>query len=287
MLMIFWSWSIYPRASIINPQPRNIFILVKTNQFGIIMNFSKINYQSFLGKMLRLPLRLIPKSLVLPILQGRLRGKKWVVGAGEHGYWLGSYEMGKRLAFEREIKMGSVLYDIGANVGYFSLLASVLVGENGKVFAFEPLPRNIEFLKKHISINKLTNIEVIEAAVSSQSGEAFFDLGASTAMGHLSDSGGLQVTMVSLDDLVSAGEIQPPDYIKLDVEGAEYDALRGAEAVIDNFQPVLFLDTHQHSAHQNTIRFFEQKNYRFEILDGKPLAETKELIARPSKSTAQ
>ena len=251
------------------------------------MNFSKINYQSFLGKILRLPLRLIPKSMVLPILQGRLRGKKWIAGAGEHGYWLGSYEMGKRLAFEREIKPGSVLYDIGANVGYFSLLASVLVGENGKVFAFEPLPRNIQFLKKHISINKLTNIEVIETAVSSQTGQAFFELGASTAMGHLSDSGGLQVQMVSLDDLVSNGELKPPDYIKLDVEGAEYDALRGAEAVIDKFHPILFLDTHQRSAHQNTIGFLKQKNYRFEILDGKPLAETKELISRPSKSTAQ
>jgi FkbM family methyltransferase len=248
------------------------------------MNFSKINYQSLPGKILRLPLRLIPKRMVLPILQGRLRGKKWIVGAGEHGYWLGSYEMSKRLAFEREINPGSIVYDIGANVGYFSLLASVLVGEKGKVFAFEPLPRNIEFLKKHISLNKLTNIEVIEAAVSSQSGEAFFDLGASTAMGHLSDSGKLQVQMVCLDDLVSAGEVTAPDYIKLDVEGAEYDALRGAEAVIDKFHPVLFLDTHQRSAHQNTIDFLEQNNYQFEILDGKTLAETKELIARPEKS---
>jgi FkbM family methyltransferase len=277
------SWLILQRASIINHQLREILVLVATNQFGIFMNFSKINYQSLPGKILRLPLRLIPKRMVLPILQGRMRGKKWIVGAGEHGYWLGSYEMSKRLAFEREINPGSIVYDIGANVGYFSLLASVLVGEKGKVFAFEPLPRNIEFLKKHISLNKLTNIEVIEAAVSSQSGEAFFDLGASTAMGHLSDSGKLQVQMVCLDDLVSAGEVTAPDYIKLDVEGAEYDALRGAEAVIDKFHPLLFLDTHQRSAHQNTIGFLEQKNYRFEILDGKTLAETKELIARPEK----
>ncbi len=59
----------------------------------------------------------------MPIMQGRLRGTKWIVGAGEHGYWLGSYEMNKRLAFEREIAPGTVMYDIGANVGYFSLLA--------------------------------------------------------------------------------------------------------------------------------------------------------------------
>jgi hypothetical protein len=125
---------------------------------------------------------------------------------------------------------------------------------------------------------------VFEAAVSNQSGEAFFDFGASTAMGHLSDSGGLKVRMVSLDDLFSAGMLEPPDYIKLDVEGAEYDALRGAEEIIDKFQPVLFLDTHQRTAHQNTIQFLEQKHYHFEILDGKSSVETKELIARPQNS---
>jgi len=248
------------------------------------MNFSKINYQSTLGKVLRLPLRLIPKRMVLPILQGRLQGKKWVVGAGEHGYWLGSYEMNKRLAFEREIKDGSIIYDIGANVGYFTLLASVMVGENGRVYAFEPLPRNIDFLKKHISLNIISNIEVIEAAVSSDSGEAFFDLGASTAMGHLSEDGGLHVRMVSLDDLVSTRRISPPNYMKIDVEGAEYEVLRGAKGIIETYQPILFLDTHQRSAHKETINFLEEHHYQFEILDGKPLSATKELIARPSES---
>ena len=245
------------------------------------MNFSKINYQSILGKILRLPLRLIPKRMILPILQGRLRGKKWIVGAGEHGYWLGSYEMNKRLAFEREIQPGSVVYDVGANVGYFSLLASELTGKEGQVYSFEPLPRNIKFLMKHKSLNNLNNIEVIEAAVSFQSGEALFDLGASSAMGHLSEVGGLRVRMVSLDDLVSEGELQPPEYIKIDVEGAEYDVLRGAEKIIEKFRPTLFLDTHQRTAHQNTIQYLEEHHYHFEILDGKPLSETKELIAHP------
>jgi len=245
------------------------------------MNFSKINYQSLLGKILRLPLRLIPKGMVLPILQGPLRGKKWIVGAGEHGYWLGSYEMNKRLAFEREISPGSVIYDIGANVGYFSLLASVLSGEKGQVYAFEPLSRNVSFLKKHINLNRLSNIQIIEAAVSSESGEALFNIGASTAMGHISEFGKLRVRMVSLDNLVSSGELQPPDYMKIDVEGAEYDVLKGAENLIETFQPILFLDTHQREAHQKTINFLEQHHYQIEILDGRPLAQTKELIARP------
>jgi len=244
------------------------------------MNYSSINYQSFLGKLIRLPLRLIPKKMVLPILQGSLRGKKWIVGAGEHGYWLGSYELNKRLAFEREITPGSVIYDIGANVGYFSLLAAVLAGEGGKVYAFEPLPRNVAFLRRHKNLNQMDMIEVIEAAVSDHSGTASFDLGASTAMGHIAEEGELEVKMVSLDDLLSEGAIRPPEYMKVDVEGAEFLALSGAETLLREYHPLLFLDTHNPEAHQATIGMLRELGYQFEVLDGKPIAESKEIIAR-------
>jgi FkbM family methyltransferase len=218
--------------------------------------------------------------MVLPIMQGKLRGKKWIVGSGEHGYWLGSYEMQKRQAFENEIKPGSVVYDIGANVGYYTLLASVLSGEKGKVFAFEPLPRNVDYLRKHVEINHLTNVDIFEAAVSDYEGEAFFDLGASTAMGHLAERGEIRVKMVALDDLLEGNKIQPPDFIKIDVEGAEYEVLKGARVLLNKFHPILFLDTHQREAHQKTITFLEELGYKFTILDGKPLPETKELVGK-------
>ena len=246
------------------------------------MNFSRITNQSFWGRLIRLPLKLIPKRMVLPILQGRLRSRKWIVGSGEHGYWLGSYEFNKRLAFEGEIKPGSVVYDIGANVGYFSLLAAVLAGEKGRVYAFEPLPRNVYFLKKHVALNRMDQIEVFEAAVSDQSGEAFFGLGASTAMGHLSASGEISVQRVRLDELVRTGELLPPDYLKVDVEGAEFEVLQGAREILAQHRPVIFLDTHQRDAHEPTIALLGELGYSFEILDGKPLPETKELIARAS-----
>ena len=246
------------------------------------MNFSKLHYQSFLGRLLRFPLRLIPKKAVLPILQGRLKGKKWIVGAGEHGYWLGSYELKKRLAFERIIQPGSIVYDIGANVGYFSLLAAVLVGPEGRVYAFEPLPRNVAYLLKHIKLNHIDNIQVFKAAVSNLSGEAFFDLGASTAMGHLSESGEIKVQLVCLDQMLESGELQPPDYMKVDVEGAEYDVLRGAPNLLKTYQPVLFLDTHHRQAHHLTINLLAELGYRFDILDEKPLDETRELVAHPA-----
>ena len=246
------------------------------------MNFSKINYRSFLGRILRLPLRLIPKGMVLPILQGRLRGKRWVVGAGEHGYWLGSYEYNKRLTFEREVTSGSVLYDIGANVGYFSMLGAVLVGDSGKVFAFEPLPRNVAFLRKHVALNKMENISVIEAAVSDHAGEAAFQLGASDSMGHLGENGDIKVQLVCLDEWLAKGKLSPPDFIKIDVEGAEYDVLNGARNLLSQYRPILFLDTHQREAHNATLALLEVMNYHVEILDGKSMDETRELLAKPA-----
>ena len=245
------------------------------------MNFSKISYRSFIGKLLRLPLKLIPKGMVLPILQGRLQGKKWIVGAGEHGYWLGSYELNKRLAFESLVKPSMVVYDIGANVGYFSLLASVLTGTEGKVFAFEPLPRNTRYIHRHLQINKLKNVEVIEAAVSDHEGEAYFDLGPSTAMGHLASEGELKVIMVSLDRMVDEGRLPPADVMKVDVEGAEYDVLRGAKKMLETQRPILFLDTHGRKPHHFTVALLDELGYRFEILDGKNMQETRECIAVP------
>ena len=99
-------------------------------------------------------------------------------------------------------------------------------------------------------------------------------------MGHLADSGGIQVRMVALDEMLEAGELRPPNYMKVDVEGAEYEALKGARKVLEQFHPVLFLDTHQREAHLPAIELLQSLGYEFEILDGKPLTATKELIAR-------
>jgi FkbM family methyltransferase len=207
-----------------------------------------------------------------------------VVGAGEHGYWLGSYEIGKRRVFEQAIFPGAVVYDIGANVGFYTLLAAVTAGETGKVIAFEPSPRNVAYIQRHVQLNHLKNVRVFEAAVSDSMREAFFDFGASIATGHLADSGALKVRVVSLDALLAGGEIPPPDFIKVDVEGAEYEVLRGAKHLLERHRPTLFLDTHQREAHEPTVALLQALHYDLEILDGKPLAEAKELLARPAES---
>src|SRR3989344_699308 len=106
-----------------------------------VINFS--GWQGNCSRFLRICLRLIPKETVLPIIQGPLRGKRWVIGSLHLGSWLGSYELANQKFFQTHITRGTIVYDIGANVGIFSLLAEQL---GGVVYAFEPLSRNYYYL---------------------------------------------------------------------------------------------------------------------------------------------
>ncbi len=131
-----------------------------------MINFSGINAGSWRGKTLRNLLNLIPKGAIFPILQGPAKGMKWIVGPSDHGCWLGSYELKKQKQIEKYLKPGMVVYDIGAHVGFYSLLFSRAVGSEGMVYAFEPFPGNVIFLRKHRQLNKLANIIVEEYAIS-------------------------------------------------------------------------------------------------------------------------
>ena len=85
---------------------------------------SRISSRSYLGRVVRFPLKVIPGTAVLPILQGPLRGARWVVGSGTHGCWLGTYELRKLELFAGTIQEGMTVFDIGAHAGYYSLIAS-------------------------------------------------------------------------------------------------------------------------------------------------------------------
>jgi len=96
-----------------------------------MINFSKISDRGFIGKTLRKVLNIFPKPEIIRILQGPLRGKKWVVKSGVNGYWLGTYELEKQKYFLQFIKEGDVVYDIGAHVGFYTLFTAQLVGKKG------------------------------------------------------------------------------------------------------------------------------------------------------------
>jgi FkbM family methyltransferase len=216
----------------------------------------------------------------MPILQGRLRGKRWIVGSSTHGCWLGSYEYHKRRRFERTVRSGQVVYDVGANAGFYTILASVLVGPTGKVVAFEPVPRNLDYLQRHIELNRLTNVTVVPAAVSDGDGQGCFREGPHPSMGSLAQGGALRVRTVSLDRLIKEGRVPPPDVVKMDIEGGEYRALLRARTILGRATgPTLFLSTHGADVHARCLALLGSLGYELRPFDGKDLGSCTEVIA--------
>jgi len=220
------------------------------------LNFSAsvVSEQTILGRMLRLPLKLIPADMPMPVMQGPMRGKRWVAGSCNHGCWLGSYEHHTQKTLAKIMQPGYTVYDLGANVGYYTLLASTIVGPAGKVFSFEPVPRNLAYLRRHLHLNNVTNCTILEVAVGASEGVGNFDLGHNHFSGHLTTNGvcdnTLTVRIVGLDQLHASGQLPPPNVIKCDIEGAEHEALTGAMQIIATHRPTIVLATHGPEVHQ-------------------------------------
>ena len=122
----------------------------------------------------------------------------------------GVYELDKQRVFGKIVKPGQVFFDLGANGGFYTLLGSLLVGNGGRVIAFEPASRNVSYLRRHLAINRIANCEVLEAAVSSKDGTALFDVAHLPVSGHISHratESGYQVVTVAIDRLVHEGAI--------------------------------------------------------------------------------
>jgi FkbM family methyltransferase len=214
-----------------------------------------------LGRLLRLPLAAIPRGAPVPILATHARGKRWIAGSGPHSCWLGFNERSKRRRFALDVRSGDVVYDIGANVGSYTILASVLVGPQGRVVAFEPVAENVRYLKQHIHLNRLRNVDVVEAAVGEASGTARFEPHPDRLQGRI-DAGGTQlVAVVSLDDLLREGKTPAPDCLKIDVEGGEVSVLEGAADLLRSVRPVVFLATHGPAALEASLDLLTGAGY--------------------------
>ncbi len=248
------------------------------------INVAAIPNQSLLGRLARLPLKLIPRSAVFPVMQGPLRGKKWIVGSGLHGCWLGTYEYDKQLRFTSTLKPGMTVYDIGANVGFYSLLSAVLVGPQGRVFAFEPLPRNLGYLRRHVALNKMQNITVVDKALSDREGTVTFEEGPAHTMGKMGSSGTLQVAMTTVDIVRRAAHSPDPSLLKIDVEGAEMLVLKGAEQTLRQCRPVIFLATHGAQVHKDCCEYLKALGYRLSPLSGASVETADEILAEPERA---
>jgi FkbM family methyltransferase len=222
--------------------------------------------RTLLTKILRLPLFLIPPEAEVRILRGPLRGKKWIKGAGPNGYWVGTYEVARLRALADALSLGAVVYDVGANVGIYSLLASLRVGPFGKVYVFEPLERNLLYLRRHLTLNKVQNCVILETAVCNKEGTLPFSAAAwHPSMAHLSPDGEISVPSTTLDSCIYGGKgLRPPNVIKIDVEGAEFEVLEGASRALAEFHPTIFLEIHGTQLHADCRASLLANGYRIE-----------------------
>lgn len=230
-----------------------------------MINFSALPRESVIGRLVRLPLSLIPARARVRVLQGPAVGMRWIAGASLHGCWLGSYEAAVQRLFAQWSAGAMVVYDIGANVGLYTLIASRAVRPGGRVVAVEPVPRNLEFIRKHCAINSVTNVRIAECAVTRWSGPMRFAFGQSHETGRVSPDGELVVRGVSLDDLVDLSDTGLPDVIKIDVEGAEVDVLNGARRVFSGKRPRLIIAVHSEALKLECAGLLRE--FQYTILD--------------------
>lgn len=168
-------------------------------------------------------------------------------------YFFGAYEPIEAYLFCQLIKPGMTIIDAGANIGFYSLLASSYLGEKGKVFAFEPVPANYKKLESNIEQSQKKNIEVIKMGLWHKLDTLTFSLsddmqdnqGSFTASETNSSGEKFSCPVVTLDQLVAEERIPQVDLIKMDIEGAELFALQGAQNTIEKYQPSFLMEINQ------------------------------------------
>ena len=217
----------------------------------------------------------------IPILKGPMAGLRWYPAAGGKilRILLGSYEREETELFCRSVGAGDRVLDIGASLGYYSLLAGGLVGPEGRVGAVEPDPHNLRFLEAHRRANRFEDrLHVMPLALSDQAGTLKFDRGSGTGTGKLSGEGGLSVEVQTLDGLVERlGWL--PTLVKIDVEGAELGVLEGGEAVLTESRPTILLSTHGPEVHGACCAWLRDRGFSLRSLTGEDLATTSDVVA--------
>src|SRR5690349_21100394 len=183
--------------------------------------------------------------------------------------------------FLRLLRPGDIVFDVGANLGYYTVLFSHLVGRHGAVHAFEPVPATFQRLEAAVgSLGRFGNVHLRRAAVTDRPGPVTLympgdDHGQASLTHHSAGSwtSGAAVTThdaegLTLDDYVRERQLPALSFLKCDVEGAELPALRGAAGTLARFRPILHLEVAAAwqadfgASPADLVRFLEPFGYR-------------------------
>ncbi len=217
--------------------------------------------------------RAAPRGLTrIPVAAGNLAGATLLLDLQEEkDYWLGTYEPELQSTVTELVQPEMVAYDVGANIGYISLMLARRSGKKGQVFAFEALPTNLERLRTNLALNGLQNrVQVVAAAVTDRSGPAQFLVGPSGGMGKAAGSAGRQVEYsksisvpgLALDDFVYGQGNPPPHVVKMDIEGGEVLALPGMRRLLNEAHPLMLLELHGPEAARIAWEELSEAGYR-------------------------
>lgn len=227
---------------------------------------------------------LVPTGMTLPILAGPLRGSMWIAGAAA-GDGKGLSIILNR-AEPRQLQLArswvtpeSICFDIGANVGLYTLL----FGKCGQhVYSFEPVPRNVHYLYRVVSLNRLPNVTILPWAVSDRVEFTRFALGDNCAVGKLAAAGTQPAACVSVDEFIERYGAMP-DLHKIDVEGAEERVLRGACGLLAGRRPRILLSVHSPELRRSCLTLLQNAGYRLlQPLDSPDIENAFEFAAAES-----
>ena len=182
-------------------------------------------------------------------------------------YFEGTVEREVQGALEKHLRPGMTVYDIGANMGFFSLVAARLVGKDGRVVAFEADPEVAMRLRENVKRNAMSWIAVEEKAMWSETGTVHFartDPASSPdrGLGHVAAApaaGTIAVNAVSLDDYFP--DHAAPDFLKCDVEGAEIEVFRGAKRLLRGKRPGIICEMHSDNNKRVLEELFSRLGY--------------------------
>lgn len=192
---------------------------------------------------------------IVPELTKKMNGKGRIrKGVGEglffdakgyrFTYLLGTYCIEEQSFLADNISNEDVFYDIGAHVGFYAVIGAQLVGEKGKVFAFEPVPEMAEKCRYNLQQNGFENAKVVRVAAGRKEGTRRFRVDEMKQASKLSKDGNMTVKVVQIDEWRKKNSAPLPDIILIDAEGNEINVLEGAMETIETKKPIILVEVH-------------------------------------------
>lgn len=236
-------------------------------------------------------LRRLAKASIVSLLGGGPSPRQIVAGLGrglrlnidpaeDLGVLIGVRERPLQKTLRRHLRPGGVVFDIGANIGLFTLMASRLVGPTGRVYAFEPVPQTMARLRENLDLNAARNVMTRPHALADRHGRTTFRIpeaggnhSMASMMWHRTDTGvrELEVDLVKADDDDELRELKP-DFVKIDAEGAEGLVVSGMAGILRRARPIVFIECTE-LGREETWRILGELAYECRSTDGRRIDE--------------